>query len=367
MIRVFEPSLSWNDKYSVFKSLMKNNISGQSPIVNTFEEKCADYFDRSYAISVSNGSVSLDIALQSLSLKPNDEVIVPSFTIISCLSAIIRSGAKPIFCDVDPNSWNMRLKDVEEVFTKNTRAVLMVHTYGLVAEATKISNFCKENNLILIEDAAEAHGQVENNKKCGSFGLISTFSFYANKHITTGEGGMVLTNSEEYRKTLKQMRNLDFTPEKRFQHDNFYWNYRLGGLQAALGISQLNNIEKNIQFKINQGSYYLELFEELRDYIQLPMIESGGTKNHFWVFGLVLKKNIDRDKLQKQLLNKGIETRSFFWPLHLQKALNLTKKLQNLNTSELIGKNGLYIPMGKHVKKSDQQMIVDEIKKLIHS
>jgi len=367
MIRVFEPSLSWNDKYSVFKSLMKNNISGQSPIVNTFEEKCADYFDRSYAISVSNGSVSLDIALQSLSLKPNDEVIVPSFTIISCLSAIIRSGAKPIFCDVDPNSWNMRLKDVEEVFTKNTRAVLMVHTYGLVAEATKISNFCKENNLILIEDAAEAHGQVENNKKCGSFGLISTFSFYANKHITTGEGGMVLTNSEEYGKTLKQMRNLDFTAEKRFQHDNFYWNYRLGGLQAALGVSQLNNIENIIQFKINQGSYYLELFEELRDDIQLPLKENGGTKNHFWVFGLVLKKNIDRDKLQKQLLNKGIETRSFFWPLHLQKALNLTKKLQNLNTSEFIGKNGLYIPMGKHVKKSDQQIIVDEIKYLIHS
>ena len=367
MIRVFEPSLSWKDKYSVFKSLMKNNISGQSPTVNQFEEKCADYFDRSYGISVSNGSVSLDIALQSLSFKPKDEVIVPSFTIISCLSAIIRSGAKPVFCDVDPNSWNMRLEDIEEVFTKNTRAVLMVHTYGLVAEGAKISKFCEENNLILIEDAAEAHGQVENNKKCGSFGLISTLSFYANKHITTGEGGMVLTNSEEYEKILKQMRNLDFTPEKRFQHDNFYWNYRLGGLQAALGISQLNNIEKNIQFKINQGSYYLELFEELRDDIQLPMKENARTKNHFWVFGLVLKNNINRDNLQKKLSNKGIETRPFFWPLHLQKALNSTHRLQNLNTSERIGKNGFYIPMGKHVKKSDQQMIVNEIKNLIHS
>ncbi len=245
MLRVFEPSLTWNDKFTVLKTLYKNNISGQSPSVYKFEEACANKFDRKYGISVSNGSVALDIALQSLDLKEDDEVILPSFTIISCLAAIVRTGAKPIFCDVDSKTWNMRLEDIEKVYTSKTRAVLIVHTYGLTAEATKISNYCKENDLILIEDAAEAHGQVENDKKCGSFGLISSLSFYANKHVTTGEGGMVMTNSDKYASTLRQMRNLDFTPENRFQHDNFYWNYRLGRNSSSFRFISTRQSSKN--------------------------------------------------------------------------------------------------------------------------
>ncbi len=365
MLRVFEPSLTWNDKFTVLKTLYKNNISGQSPSVSEFEEACANKFDRKYGISVSNGSVALDIALQSLGLKEDDEVILPSFTIISCLAAIVRTGAKPIFCDVDSKTWNMRLEDIEKVYTSKTRAVLIVHTYGLTAEATKISNFCKENDLILIEDAAEAHGQVENSKKCGSFGLISSLSFYANKHVTTGEGGMVMTNSDKYASTLRQMRNLDFTPENRFQHDNFYWNYRLGGIQAALGLSQLDNLQKTIEFKIKQGNYYLDLFKDLDDLIQVPLKESRGTINHYWVFGIVPKNNIKRIDLVNKLLDKGVETRPFFWPLHLQKALSTKQKVGSLKTSEMLGKNGLYIPMGRHINKSSQEMIVQEIKNIL--
>ena len=304
--------------------------------------------------------------MNSLNLKANDEVIVPSFTIISCLAAIVRSGAKPVFCDVDKNSWNMRLEDVESVYTSKTKAVLLVHTYGLAAEASKISQFCQEKNLILIEDAAEAHGQSENGKKCGSFGKLSTFSFYANKHITTGEGGMILTDSDEDCSKLKKMRDLDFNNQKRFQHENFYWNYRLGGIQASLGLSQINSLEKTIQFKINQGNHYLNLFSDIEEKIQLPLKEHNGTQNHFWVFGIVLNKKYSRADLVKYLIEKGVETRPFFWPLHLQKALNANLDKLDLKTSEMLGRNGLYIPTGKHISKRNQYMIVDEIKKFLN-
>ena len=211
-----------SDKFYVLKALLSNQISGTSPIIKQFEEDLAKKFDRKYAVVLSNGSNALDIALQSLDLKKDDEVIVPSFAIISCLSAIIRTGATPVFCDVDIETWNMSLDHVKDKVSSKTKAILMVHLYGLTADAEKIENYCNEKNLILIEDAAEAHGQSIENKKCGSFGNISTFSFYANKHITTGEGGAVLTDNQEDYEKMKKMINLDFDNSKRFQHENFY-------------------------------------------------------------------------------------------------------------------------------------------------
>ena len=187
LISVFAPKLSFLDRFNVLKTLLSNQISGTSPVIKQFEEEIAKKFDRKYAVALTNGSAALDVALQCVGLKKDDEVIVPSFAIISCLSAIVRTGATPIFCDVDLDSWNMSLDHVKEKLSPNTKAVLMVHLYGLTAEAKKIEDFCKEKNLHLIEDSAEAHGQSIDNRKCGSFGNISTFSFYANKHITTGE------------------------------------------------------------------------------------------------------------------------------------------------------------------------------------
>jgi perosamine synthetase len=246
MISVFEPRLSINDKYSVIKTLFKNEISGTSPIVQEFEKSAAKSFNRDHAVAVSNGSIALDLAFQLIDFSDGDEVVLPSFTIVSCLSAVVRAKAVPVFCDVNKDTWNMTFEDVKSKITKRTKAVLVVHLYGLTAEIEKIEKYCNENNIILIEDAAEAHGQIAGNRKCGSFGLISTMSFYANKHVTTGEGGLLLTNNKEVKKKADLMRNLGFRPEKRFQHDEFYWNYRLGGLQASLGVSQLKNLEKNI-------------------------------------------------------------------------------------------------------------------------
>lgn len=368
MINVFEPSVSLKDKYSVLINLLKNNISGTSPVVGDFEKKTAALFERKYAVAVSNGSVALDVALQLINLEKDDEVIVPSFTIVSCLNAILRTGAKPIFCDVNLETWNMELAHVEEKFSSKTKAVLMVHTYGLTAEAKEIKNFCNDKNIILIEDTAEAHGQQEQGFKCGSFGDIATLSFYANKHITTGEGGMVLLDSEKYFKKAKQMINLDFNTSDRFQHENVFWNYRLSGLQAALGISQIDSLSKTIRKKISQGEYYSELLSQHKDILMLPLNENNGSKNHYWVYGVVIMNEIDRNLVTDKLLANGIQTRPFFWPLHLQNCLpsEFTSEIAICPNSEFIGRNGFYLPIGNHLKKKDQKFIVDSLISILH-
>lgn len=361
LINVFSPKIGLGDMASVVKVLMSNQISGTSPIVNKFEEQIAKKFDRKHGIAVSNGSVALDLAFQSLDLKKGDEVILPSFTIISCLSAVLRTGATPIFCDINKTSWNMTLKDVEKKKTENTKAILMVHLYGLTAEAQKIEKYCEKNGILLIEDAAEAHGQKESQKFCGSFGLISTMSFYANKHITTGEGGMVLTDDDDLKDKIKKMRNLDFDNKKRFYHDNLYWNYRIGGMQAALGISQLKKLDKTISHKIKQAEIYDQYFYEEKT-LSIPLKNINDTNNHYWVYGVVLNKHGIRDKVMKELHDAGIETRPFFWPLHLQGSL--PKKFRNdieLVNTEHISKNGLYLPTGKHLKIRDQKFVIETL------
>ncbi|MAO98219.1 MAG: hypothetical protein CMQ60_00110 [Gammaproteobacteria bacterium] len=362
MINVFEPDVSLRHYFQIYKALKQKQLSGSSTIVKEFERNISSYFDRKFCVSVSNGSSALDLALNCIDFKEGDEVVVPSFTIISCLSSIVRSGATPVFCDVDIKSWNMTLSNLMEAITDKTKAVLMVHTYGLTAEAELISEFCHNKGLVLIEDSAEAHGQTIGDKKCGSFGDISTLSFYANKHVTTGEGGAVLTDNEIYFKKLKQMKNLDFISNKRFQHNNFYWNYRMGGLQAAFGIQSLKNIDFTIQHKINQASYYNILFSEYEKYLKIPVVEIDKIKNHYWVYGIVLDDFFDRDRITDSLYDKGIETRPFFWPLHDQPAYkSMFKKRFKLPNSEYLGKQGFYIPLGKHLNKTKQKFVASSV------
>lgn len=366
MINVFEPEITFKDRIEVYKALKNKNISGTSNEVRLFETSLASYFERKHAVAVSNGSVALDLALKLLNLEKDDEVILPSFTIISCLAAVIRGGGKPIFCDIDPNSWNMNLDNVKKAFTKKTKAVLMVHTYGLSAEAEEIEKFCLENNIYLIEDASEAHGQSYNGRKCGSFGDISTLSFYANKNMTSGEGGALLLNSLENSEKLKKMRNLDFNNTNRFKHKHLYWNYRLSGLQATLGRSQLNSLELNIKNKIKQARVYDKLFLDYKDLVQIPRDNFLDVMNHYWVYGIILQKNDIRDKIIDKLYEKGIETRPFFFPLHLQEIENidLVNNVE-LPVTELISKNGLYIPTGSHINVKKQKFIVKTIIELL--
>ena len=205
--------------------------------------------NRKYGIACSNGSAALEIAVAALKIGPGDEVILPSFTIISCANAIVRAGAKPVVVDADAENWNMRTDLIEEKITSKTVAIMMVHIYGLPVDVDPILDIAKKHNLAVIEDAAEIIGGKYKEKPCGSFGTISTFSFYPNKHITTGEGGMVLTNDFSLAERCKMLRNLCFQKERRFVHEEIGWNYRMTNLQAALGLAQFENLENNIRRK----------------------------------------------------------------------------------------------------------------------
>lgn len=366
MIRVFEPRISFSNILEVNKALFKNQISGSSIYVKKFEDEFKKFIGMKHSVAVSNGSVALDLSFQALNLTKDDEVILPSFSIISCLSSIIRSGAKPVFADVSIETSNITLDEIKRVRTKNTKAVLVVHTYGLPADIDQIKDYCTENSLTLIEDAAEAHGMMFEGKYCGSFGDISTFSFYANKHITSGEGGMIMTNSKKIFQTLQQMRNLDFNNERRFVHNKFYWNSRLSGLQAALAYSQIKNISKVIYKKQQQAAIYDSLLSQIKE-ISIPIKSYRGTENNYWVYGIVLKTPNLRDKLIENLYNNGVESRPFFWPLHLQPAYLNSNNAENIEliNSEYLGKNGLYLPMGTHINKKIQKKIVNILEKNI--
>jgi perosamine synthetase len=374
MIPVFRPWLTLGNIIDTNKALFQKQISGTSSFVQKFEVRFSEVHENIYCTAVSNGSVALDTVLQSLDLDKDDEVIMPSLTIISCLAAVARTEAKPVFCDIDDFSWNMKLDNIKQVITKNTKAIIAVHTYGLPCEIAEISKFCKDKNILLIEDASEAHGIEVNGKLCGTFGDFSTFSFYANKHITAGEGGMILAKDKETHNKIQQMRNLDFNSDSRFKHDNFYWNSRLGGLQAALGYSQIKRktYKKVIRKKQVQAKYYDELLSDFNNLFLRPLRETSGVKNNYWVYGLVLKKSDIRDELLKRMFNDGIECRPFFWPLHRQpaylKKYNSSVTLQN---AEKVGFNGLYLPLGSHITKNKQRFIVQKLthnlEKLINS
>ena len=349
MIRVFEPQVTTKDKISVLKSLFQKNISGTSPIVKEFEEMTANKFNRKYSVSVSNGSVALDIALQSLNLKEGEEVILPSHTIISCLSAVVRTKATPIFCDVDDQTWNMTLSEVKKHVTKNTKAILMVHIFGLPSEAKQIDKFCKENGIYLIEDAAEAHGQQQMGKLCGSFGDISTFSFYANKHVTTGEGGMILTNDSKIYEKCKSLKNLCFGKnDRRFLNSDVGWNYRFTNIQASLGLSQLNRLKSIVNKKIFVGKTYYKYLKNNKN-IYFPEPKKNNLENIYWVNGLLILNGAKKDakKLAEELKKHKIETRPFFWPMHKQPILKKkisSNKNDKFPFSNILSKYGIYLP-----------------------
>lgn len=364
MIRVFKPWISIADLITVIKALIKKEVSGSSSFVKKFENEFSSQHNNLHAIAVANGSVALDLVLNNLNLKEDDEIIIPSLTIVSCLSAISRTKAQPVFCDVNFDTWNMTLENVKEKISNKTKAIIAVHTYGLPCEIKEISEYCKENKIILIEDAAEAHSISIGDNLCGTFGDFSVFSFYANKHITSGEGGMILTKDKNSYKKFLQMRNLDFTISSRFKVENFYWNYRIGGLQSALGYSQIKNgtYKKIIREKQKQGKNYNFLLKDFEQYFYLPKIESKGVENNYWVYGLVLKKPGIRDQLLKLMLDDNIECRPFFWPLNKQPAYKkIYKERFNLKNSEYLGQNGFYIPLGSHINKKKQQYIINKL------
>ena len=249
LIPVSSPLITTNDAKSVYKVVKSGWVSSSGKEIIKFEKKLAKFVNRKFACAVSSGTAALEIAVKSLDLKKNDEVIMPAFTIISNAIAIIKNEAKPVLIDTDIKTWNIKIEDIKKKITKKTKALMIPHIYGFPCDMDKIVKLCKKYKLYLIEDAAEMIGQQYKNRPCGSFGDISTFSFYANKHITTGEGGMIFTNNIKLHKKFKLLKNLNFGKIDRFNHSEISWNYRLTNMQASLGLSQFKRIKKIIKKK----------------------------------------------------------------------------------------------------------------------
>ena len=365
---VNEPNLVGNEKKYVLKALKDGFISSAGPFVKKFENKFAKIVNRKYAISVTSGTAALQLAFEALKLKKGDEVILPSFTIISCVLPIIRNGSVPVVVDSDPKTWNMDISKVEKKITSKTKAIIAPHIYGLPLDMDPLLKIAKKYNLKVIEDAAEVLGLKYKNKICGSFGEVSTFSFYANKHVTTGEGGIIVTNDKKIADRCKSLRNLYFNEKKRFLHFELGWNYRFTNLQAAVGLAQLEKLSNTVIKKRIIGENYNKEFMKSKIF-HTPLKKTSYAKNIYWVYGLVIKKNskIKLKNFMKKLKDRGIETRNFFWPIHLQPALKRMGyfKKEKLPVAEFLSKNGFYLPSGLSLTLKQQKFVVKQIKKVI--
>ena len=368
-IPVNEPLLNGNEKKYLNECIDTGWISSEGPFVKRFEDSFAKKVNRKYGIAVANGTAALDIAVEALGIGEGDEVILPTFTIISCIHQIIRSGATPVLVDSDPNTWNMDISQIEEKITIKTKAIMVVHIYGLPVDIDPILELAIKYNLKIIEDAAEMIGQSYKGNPCGSFGDLSTFSFYPNKHITTGEGGMVLTDDEELAEKCRSMRNLCFQRKQRFVHDKLGWNYRMTNLQAALGLAQLEQLESFVDKKRTIGKTYTKLLKGIKE-IQLPLEKTDYAENIYWVYGIVLKDDIpfDAKEAMQKLGKQGIGTRPFFWPMHLQPVL-LNKGLfkgEQYPVAERISRRGFYIPSGLALNNSVIEKITKVLQKILY-
>ena len=359
-IPVNRPIIGEIEKKFVLECLDSGWISSEGPFVSRFEEVFAKRVSRKYAIACANGSAALDIAVAALGIGDGDEVIMPTFTIISCAAAVVRSGAKPIVVDADPYSWNMDVNQVANAITSRTVAIMVVHIYGLPVDMDPVLKLAKLHGLAIIEDAAELIGGNYKGKLCGSFGNISTFSFYPNKHITTGEGGMVVTDDQELAERCRSYRNLCFKSDARFVHEELGWNYRMTNLQAALGLAQLEQLDLFLAKKKEVGEYYFHHLRKLKSVVN-PLLSTSYAENLFWVYGLVLAdKRYNARELMKLLNSKAIGTRPFFYPMHLQPVFTRSDMFNSLHmpVSENLAMNGFYIPSGLGMSVDEQDYVI---------
>jgi len=366
-IPVNEPLLNGNEKKYLEECIDTGWISSEGPFVKKFENDFAKRVKRKFGISVCNGTVALDVAVQALEIGPGDEVIMPTFTIISCASAIVRAGAKPVLVDSDLKTWDMQVEQIENKISPRTKAIMIVHIYGLPVDIQPIKDLAEKHNLLVIEDAAEVIGQTYDDKPCGSFGDISTFSFYPNKHITTGEGGMVLTDNPELAEKCQSLRNLCFQPQQRFNHKELGWNFRFSNTQAAIGLAQLEKLDDAVNRKREIGYRYYDNLKDLTS-IQLPKLQNDHAKNIFWIFGIVLKEDKfeDAKSVMKILKKKNIGTRPFFWPMHEQPVFHKMGLFQNEShpNAELLARKGFYIPSGLAITDDQIDHVSETLRKL---
>jgi len=372
MIAVNEPLLGERELEYVSECVRTGWVSSAGRFISEFEERWAAYCGCRYGIAVSNGTAALQLAVACLQLEPGDEVILPTFTIISCATAVIYNGGVPVLVDSDPRTWCMDLTQIDDKLSPRTRAIMPVHIYGHPVDMDPVMELARKHSLAVIEDAAEAHGVeylVGRNtpdscwRRSGSLGTLSCFSFYANKPITTGEGGMVLTDDPNLAEKVRSLRNLCFQPERRFCHEELGYNFRMTNLQAALGLAQLERIGQIVSRKRWIGNEYTRRLQGVPG-LQLP-VEEPWARSVCWMYGVVVSEEtgMDAAALARELSERGVQTRSFFLGMHEQPVFKQRKWFQNESypVAERLARQGLYLPSGMALSEDQLEQVVQAV------
>lgn len=356
MLRVFEPLISEADNLAVNAALEGGWISSTGPFVEGFERKLEKAFGVEYAITMNSGTSALEAAVHALQLPAGSQVIMPAFTIVSCVNAVLVNDLVPVFVDIETDTWNIDCQRVRAAITEKTSAIMCVHMYGMTCNVIELEEIAKQYQLALIEDASQVHGAEVDGRHCGSFGDVSVFSFFANKIVTTGEGGAVCTNSSSIAERSREYRNLYIDAERRFKHRDLGKNFRLTSIQAALGESQLASIKDTLARKRALGKMYIQEFEGLP--IRKRLSNSDNTDCVYWMNAFEFEFPIDRDvtDLYQLMHENGFETRYFFSCLHEQPFLQDRAIISGcLRNSISASKNGIYFPSSHKVQLEDIQ------------
>jgi perosamine synthetase len=364
MIPVCVPLLQGRELEYVSNCVTSNWISSKGKYVEEFEKQFSKYCGCKYGITTTNGTTSLHLALASLGLKKGDEVIVPAFTMISSVFAIVYCNAKPVLVDSDPETWNMDVNLIQEKISKKTKAIMPVHIYGHPCDMDPIVKIAKSHDISVIEDAAEAHGAEYKGKKTGGIGDVGCFSFYANKIITCGEGGMLVTNDEKIATHASSLKDLSFSGKNRvYLHSEIGYNYRMTNLQAAIGLAQFERIEELVEMRRTNAKLYNRLLKDIPG-IQLP-VEEKWAKNVYWMYSILVEPEygLSRNELMTELQSRGIETRAFFIPMNKQPVFSNMGWYQHecYPIAEDISQKGLYLPSSSGLKASEVNYVCNAI------
>ncbi len=362
-IPVCQPSLSGREKELLLQCIDSGWISSDGPNVKEFEDNFARYIGVNHGISVSNGTAALEAALYAIGTSDGDEIIMPSFTIISCAIAVLRFNAKPILVDIESDTWNIDVELIEAKITPRTKAIMAVHMYGHPCDMDPIIEIARRHNLMVIEDASQVHGALYKGRFCGTLGHISTFSFYANKIITTGEGGMVMTSDDSLADRVKSYRNLCFKPERRFFHTEIGNNLRMTNLQAALGVAQLERIEDFVRLKRQNGERYRKRLGSIPG-LKLQ-IERPWAKMVYWMYCVELDESFGMDAMQviRELGIHGIVSRPYFLGLHEQPPLRERGWYigEDFPVTERSSRQGLYLPSSVDLTEAQIDHVVNTL------
>ncbi|MDD4628696.1 MAG: DegT/DnrJ/EryC1/StrS family aminotransferase [Candidatus Peribacteraceae bacterium] len=364
-IPVNVPVITPEAKRYVMDALETGWISSAGPYMKKFEEAFARMVGVKHAVLTTSGTTALHLALMSMDVGAGDEVIVPDFTMIASVFAVMYTGAKPVFVDIEPDTFNLNPLLLAAKITARTKAIMPVHLFGHSCDMDPILKIAKEKNVAVLEDAAEAHGATYHGRVCGSMGTMSAFSFYGNKIITTGEGGIVCTDDDELAERARSLHDLAHSSKKRFLHEDVGFNYRMTNLQAALGFGQLEHLEEFLEKKRHMTARYREGLQGIRG-LHLPVTKDYAG-NVFWMYAIRVDETfgMTRDALRTALKDRGIDTREFFLPCHSQPAV--AKRFptkESFPVSERVAQEGFYLPSGLAITDEQIDRVCDAIREI---